>query len=162
MACVCTAADTSSSWQRMSAIGTKRTSACALHMSAFDPKRTLNVGLTTNKVAWFALPLRWHTRLKKSTTLIWIVDLPRGRLVGKIKLTVTFCLVGETQIGCGQIFQLGAHLQIAFSFGPHQEFKSLGAIIVPRGHAEAPMPFYAAPPGNTAFLKSFRELRNIR
>jgi hypothetical protein len=24
----------------MSAIGTKRTSACALHMSAFDPKRT--------------------------------------------------------------------------------------------------------------------------
>jgi hypothetical protein len=25
----------------MSAIGTKRTSACALHMSAFDPKRTL-------------------------------------------------------------------------------------------------------------------------
>ena len=31
---------------RMSAIGTKRTSACALHMSAFDPKRTL-VGLLT-------------------------------------------------------------------------------------------------------------------
>ena len=25
----------------MSAFGTKRTSACALHMSAFDPKRTL-------------------------------------------------------------------------------------------------------------------------
>ena len=25
---------------RMSAIGAKRTSACALHMSAFDPKRT--------------------------------------------------------------------------------------------------------------------------
>ena len=27
----------------MSAIGTKRTWACALHMSAFDPKRTLVV-----------------------------------------------------------------------------------------------------------------------
>jgi hypothetical protein len=27
----------------MSAVGTKQTSACALHMSAFDPKRTLAV-----------------------------------------------------------------------------------------------------------------------
>ena len=30
----------------MSAIGTKRTSACALHMSAFDPKRTYGLILT--------------------------------------------------------------------------------------------------------------------
>ena len=28
--------------------GTKRTLPSALHMSAFDPKRTLNVGFTTN------------------------------------------------------------------------------------------------------------------
>ena len=27
-------------WLNLSAIGTKRTSACALHMSAYDPKRT--------------------------------------------------------------------------------------------------------------------------
>ena len=30
----------------MSAIGTKRTSACALHMSAFDPKRTFRLSLS--------------------------------------------------------------------------------------------------------------------
>ncbi|MGB7660250.1 MAG: GNAT family N-acetyltransferase, partial [Pseudolabrys sp.] len=30
--------------ETMSAIGTKRTSACALHMSAFDPKRTFGTG----------------------------------------------------------------------------------------------------------------------
>ena len=104
----------------------------------------VNCGMAAN---WLLLLTKagTRTRLKKSTTLISIVDLPRGRLVGKIKLTISFCLVGETQIGCSQIFQLGAHSQIAFSVGSHQEFKSLGAIFVPRDHAEAPMSFYAAP-----------------
>jgi hypothetical protein len=32
----------------MSAIGTKRTLACALHMSAFDPKRTLLFAVIPN------------------------------------------------------------------------------------------------------------------
>ena len=37
----------------MFAIGTKRTSACALHMSAFDPKRTLAVSVLPFRLALF-------------------------------------------------------------------------------------------------------------
>ena len=37
----------------MSAIGTKQTSACALHMSAFDPKQTFQI-LTKNSLIYSA------------------------------------------------------------------------------------------------------------
>ncbi|MGA7681486.1 MAG: hypothetical protein WCA54_15045, partial [Pseudolabrys sp.] len=69
-----------------------------------------------------------------------------GRLVRKIELSVTFCLLGKAQKGGGKIFQLGAHLWIVFDFGAGQELKSLRAIFIPRDHSEDPMSFYTALP----------------
>ena len=82
----------------MSAIGTKRTSACALHMSAFDPKRTSTsvwyMHLATAQDGPRAAFCHWHSPFGFARRCsVGILSIPTDTSVRWVGASVFFIVV---------------------------------------------------------------------